>query len=261
MKLIGVARIALGIALAAGSAAPLMAETTPSGYILGPNDNIEISVYGQPDLAVKTRIKADGQVTMPVVGDVDAAGETVASLADKIEQRLRAGGIVKQPIVNVEVQAFVSHAVTVLGALGAPGLYGLDQHYTLTTMIARAGGIRGDGGERVILRRGRDNSVTEFEISALARDGGKDIALQPGDVVFVPQAEQFYVYGQVNAPGSYPIVRDMTIRQALARGGGPTLAGTERRVTLYRAGKNGVDADLDEPVQQGDVLFIKERLF
>jgi len=260
MKLIGVVRTALGILLAAGSAAPLVAETAP-GYVLGPNDQIEISVYGQPDLAVKTRIKADGQVTLPVVGDIGAAGESVQSLADKIEQKLRSGGIVKQPIVNVEVQAFVAHSVTVLGALGSPGLYGLDQPYTLTTMIARAGGVRGDGGERVILRRGRDNAVTEYEMTALARDGGKDILLQPGDVIFVPQAEQFYVYGQVNSPGSYPIIGDMTVRQALARSGGPTLAGSERRVTLYRGEAKGVEADLDAPIRKGDVLFVKERLF
>lgn len=260
MKAIGMARTALAFLLAAGMTAPLMAQNG-SGYILGPDDQIEISVYGQPDLTVKTRIKSDGEITLPLVGDVEARGETVQSLADKVEQRLRSGGIVKQPIVNIEVQAFVSRSVTVLGALASPGLYGLDQPYTLTTILARAGGIRGDGGERVLLRRGHDNAITEFEIASLARDGGKDILLQPGDVVFVPVAEQFYVYGQVNAPGSYPIIGDMTVRQAIARGGGPTLAGTERRVTLYRSGKNGVEANLEAPIQKGDVLFVKERLF
>jgi polysaccharide biosynthesis/export protein len=260
MKGTSFGRTALAILLAAGAAAPLMAQGS-SGYILGPDDQIEVSVYGQPDLTVKTRIKADGEITLPLVGDVAASGETVQSLADKVEQKLRSGGIVKQPIVNIEVQAYVNRAVTVLGAVASPGLYGLDRPQTLTTLLARAGGVRGDGSERVVLRRGGGASVTELEIASLARDGGKDVAMQPGDVVFVPIAEQFYVYGQVNSPGSYPIIGDMTVRQALARGGGPTLAGTERRVTLYRAGKNGVEADLESPVRKGDVLFVKERLF
>lgn len=259
MKGIGMTRTALAALVAAGMAAPLMAQSS-SGYILGPDDQIEVSVYGQPDLTVKTRIKSDGQITLPLIGDVEATGETVQSLADKVEKQLRSGGIVRQPIVNIEVQAFVNRAVTVLGAIASPGLYGLDRPQTLTTMLARAGGVRGDGSERVLLRRGND-SVTEMEIAALARDGGKDVMMQPGDVVFVPVAEQFYVYGQVNSPGSYPIVGNMTVRQALARGGGPTLAGTERRVTLYRAGKNGVEADLEGPVHKGDVLFVRERLF
>jgi polysaccharide export outer membrane protein len=231
------------------------------GYILGPEDQIEVLVYGQPDLSVKTRIKADGGITVPVIGPVKAAGRTPQALAEAIATQLRSGGVVKQPIVNVEIGNYVSRTVTALGAIGTPGIYPLDYPQTISTLLARAGGVRLDGSERVTLRRAGENGVRSLEVAALAADPKLDIELRPGDVVFVPPAEQFFIYGQVGAAGTYPIIANMTLRQALARGGGPTLAGSERRITLYRQGQAPMEADLEASVRKGDVIFVRERVF
>ncbi|WP_243395669.1 polysaccharide biosynthesis/export family protein [Sphingomonas oleivorans] len=239
---------------------PAHAQTDP-GYILGPEDQIDIFVYGQPELTVKTRVKSDGAVTLPVIGSMRASGQTVQGLADGIATRLRSGGVVKQPVVNVEVAAYVSRSVTVLGALSVPGIYPLDRPQTLSSMLARAGGVRSDGSDRVTLRRAGEADIRSLEIASLASDPKADVQLKPGDVLFVPQAEQFFIYGQVGAPGAYAISSRMTLRQALARGGGPTLAGTERRITLYRQGQRPAEADLEAAVRKGDVLFVRERIF
>src|SRR4051794_7813225 len=73
------------------------------GYILGPDDTISVTVFGQPEAGTQTRIKPDGTIVMPLIGNVQAAGQTVISLADLITKKLTAGGFFKQPFVNVEV--------------------------------------------------------------------------------------------------------------------------------------------------------------
>ena len=78
--------------------------------------------------------------------------------------------------------------------------------------------------------------------------------------MFVPEPEQFYIYGQVNAPGAYPLRSGMTLRQALARGGGLTPSGSAKRLTLYR-GEQKLKQSLDTVLQAGDVVVIGERLF
>jgi polysaccharide export outer membrane protein len=76
----------------------------------------------------------------------------------------------------------------------------------------------------------------------------------------------FYVYGEVNRPGSYRLERGMTLRHALARGGGPTQRGSERNLRLHRRGADHAihliaDPRLDEPVRPEDVLHVGESLF
>jgi len=89
----------------------------------------------------------------------------------------------------------------------------------------------------------------------------KDPLLEPGDTLFVPDADSFYIYGQVQKPGSYPILRGMTLRQAIALSGGVTASGSDRKVSLLRPGAKETDANLDLVIRKNDVLIVKERLF
>ncbi len=255
--LIGALSLALALA-AVPAPAPAQA---PAAYVLGPSDQVEVSIYGQPDKGVRTRIKPDGTITLPLVGTVQAAGRDVSSLATEIEQRIKSGGFINNPIVNVEIVGYVSRMVTVLGAVANPGMYPLEVPQTLATIVARAGGIRDGGSDTIVLRRARGNAVERISMAAAAQDASRDVPLHPGDSVFVGPAEIYYIYGQVASPGAYPIRAGMTLRQALARGGGPTLAGTERRVQVYRNRKDKADADLESEIQPDDVLFVRERTF
>jgi polysaccharide export outer membrane protein len=228
-------------------------------YALGPEDQIEVTIYGQPDMPLRLRIKQDGTVTLPLMGSVAAAGETPVGLAEKIRTTLLQGGYLREPRVNVEVTSFVSRSVTLLGAVVRPGIYPLQGAQPLSRVLATAGGQR-DGSETVVLRRG-DAPPQRFPIAALAGGGAGDPSLQPGDLLFVPAAEHFYIYGQVRSPGSFPIRAGMTFRQALSQGGGPNDAGTQNRIRLTRQGQQSEIADLDAPILDGDVMFVRERLF
>lgn len=228
-------------------------------YRLGPDDQIEVTLYGQPNMPLRLRVKQDGTVSLPLMGSVAAAGETPVGLAEKIRGELVAGGYLREPRVNVEVTSYVSRSVTLLGAVVRPGIYPLQGALPLSRVLATAGGQR-EGSETVLLRRG-DAPPRRFAIAALAGGGAGDPPLQPGDLLFVPAAEHFYIYGQVRSPGSFPIRAGMTFRQALSQGGGPNDAGTQNRIRLTRGGEQREIEDLDAAVQDGDVMFIRERLF
>ena len=79
-----------------------------AGYVLGPDDVVEITVLGQPEFTTRARIKANGTVQLPFIGEQKIEGETALSLAPKLAEKLRAGGYYAKPVVNVEVSGFAS---------------------------------------------------------------------------------------------------------------------------------------------------------
>lgn len=235
------------------------AATAASGYRLGPDDEIKISIYGQPELSVTTRIKPDGTVRLAMLDAFDARGKTTAELADSIAQRYARGGYLQNPSVNVEVSQFVSRFVTVLGNVPNAGNYPLDRGYTVAAMLAKAGGSTATGANAVILTPADGSGPVRISLADMAAGAARTLA--PGDILFVPPAEKVYVYGQVNEPGAFNFVPGQTFRQALALAGGPTLAGSTKRIKVRRGGKEVDDVSLDDAIQPEDVLVIREKLF
>jgi polysaccharide export outer membrane protein len=135
----------------------------------------------------------------------------------------------------------------------------------LTEVLALAGGVPADGSDMITVI-GKSGKV-EYDLRNIVKkgDGSQNINLVGGEIIYVPRAPMFYIYGEAQRPGSYRIERDMTVMQALAMGGGPTARGTQRGVQLHRRNANGVvevlSPELTDLVKQDDVLFIKESLF
>lgn len=245
----------------AAPAPPTKAEQDlAAGYVLGPDDVVEITVLGQPEFATRARIKSNGTIQLPFIGEQKISGETALTLAPKIAEKLRSGGYYSKPVVNVEVSGFASRYVTLLGAIAQPGLQPVDRSYRLSEIIARAGGIRETGADYVTVTRA-DGQQKDYPFERLAAGGpNDDPEVNPGDKIYVPEAELFYIYGQVNAPGVYPLRADMTVRKAIARGGGFTAAGSAKRIKLFRNGQE-TKVDLDMVIKPGDVFVVGERLF
>lgn len=239
----------------------LAADTGSTGYVLGPDDAVQIIVYGQTDASVSTRIKSDGTIVMPLIGTIQVAGTTNITLAKLITEKLSSAGFFKSPIVNVEVAGYVSKSVNVAGRVTTPGIYPLDRPYRALDILLKAGWIRENGASYVYLRR-LGSAEIRLESEGLVRGGpDKDPVLQPGDTLFVPDADNFFIYGQINRPGTFPVLQGMTIRQAMAIAGGVTPTGSANKVGLIRAGGKEVDADLSQQIQKNDVIVVKERLF
>lgn len=242
-------------------AGAMAADPADNGYVLGPDDAIQIVVYGQPDVGITTRIKSDGTIVMPLIGAIKASGYTNIGLAKALADKLTSGGFLKSPIVNIEIGGYVSKSVNVAGRVTAPGIVPLDRPYRALDVLLKTGWIRDNGASYVYLRR-PGSPEQRLDVDGLVRgDSDKDPVLKAGDTLYVPDADQYYITGQVNRPGSLPILPGMTARQALALAGGVTATGSGNKVGLIRGGAKEVDADLNTVIQKNDVIVVKERLF
>jgi len=260
MRLMFLRALALASLLFGATLAMAQGASDP-GYVLGPDDSVQVIVYGQPEFGVQTRIKSDGTIVMPLIGTIKASGMTNITLAKAVTDKLTSNGFLKDPIVNVEIGGYVSKTVNVAGRVATPGIYPLDRPYHALDLLLKAGWIRENGANYVYLRRPGQPEM-RLEVEGLVRgDDTKDPLLRPGDTLYVPDADVYYISGQVNRPGSFAMQPSLTIRQALVLAGGVTPTGSANKVGLIRGNAKEVDADPSQVLQKNDIIVVKERLF
>lgn len=231
------------------------------GYVLGPGDVVEVSVIGRDDFKRRTQIAPDGTIKLPMIGSIKASERSPQELEQDVAMLLQRGGFFAKADVSVEVVTYASRYVIVLGAVGTPGLVPVDRSYRVSEILARVGGVKEGAAEYVVLS---PTSAPERRlplIQVATGSGEQDPVVAPGDKLYVPAADLFFVYGQVNAPGVYPLVTDMTLRKALARGGGLLPSGSERSVKVFREGQELKRVDLGAAIRPGDVIVVGERFF
>ncbi len=251
--------------LAFGLLVSLMAHAE---YLLGPGDMLRVTVYGSPDLTTETRVTQEGTLTFPLLGAVPVGGLSVAQTEKTIASMLEQGSFVKQAQVNIILTQFVSQQVSVLGDVSKPGRYPLEHVSTLVEVLALAGGISPSGSDIVTVLRPHGNQTEkhDYDLPDLLRNGeGVNITINSDDIIYVPRAPMFYIYGEVQRPGQFRLEHNMTVAQALATGGGLTMRGTERGLRIKRRNTAGVletiETKADDLLNKDDVLFVRESLF
>ena len=248
--------VAPPVAPAPGAAAPA---ATSNEYVIGPEDTIEIGVVGTSD-RTRARVYTDGTFQMNMIGTVEASGRTPRQLGAEIAQTLQTGGFYSNPVVDVEGVGFASRYVTVLGAVGSPGLVPINRAYHLSEILARVGGVK-DGAAEYLIVRSETGPERRYMIDKLAAgDAADDPLVAAGDKIFSPTAEVFYMSGQVKSPGTFPIRSNMTVAQAIAKAGGVTESGSDKSVKISRGGKT-LKLGPTAQVEAGDVVTVAERLF
>lgn len=239
-------------------------------YLLGAGDVIRIQVFQSPDLTTEARVSENGIISFPLVGVVRVGGVSPTDVEQLIARRLREGNFLQNPQVTLNVLQFRSQQVSVLGSVGKPGRYALETTgMRLSEVLAMAGGVTDGGADQIVLMTMRDGRMQRHEIDLVqmfaSGDLSVDLPMAAGDVVYVNRAPQFYVYGQVQRPGMYPLDRGLTVAQAIAKGGGLTLRGTDRGVRVHRRYGDRtvqvVEPKLDDPVMAGDLIFVRESVF
>lgn len=238
-------------------------------FTLGPGDIVKISVYGNPDLGIETRVSETGTITFPLIGQVDVNGINSAAAERKIAGLLESGGFLKKPQVNLVVSQIQSRQVSVLGQVNRPGRFPLEGKRSVMDLLALAGGFGPDGGDTISLIRKRDGQVTKtvIDVVEMVRSGelAKDLDLEPNDILYAERSPRFYIYGEVQRPGAFRLERQMTVIQALAVGGGLSPRGTERGIRVKRRGADGkeqiVQVKHDDLLQVDDVVYVKESWF
>lgn len=262
------------LAFAAGPAGaqtspPAAAAATPE-YRLAPGDMVRITVFQNPDLSVETRLTETGSITFPLIGEVNLRGLSPSQAERRIADRLRDGNFVKQPQVSVLVSQVRGNQVSVLGQVGRPGRYPIETgELRLTDLLATAGGVSPAGSDIVTVVGTRGGKPFRVEVD-LPRVFGpdrrnEDVLLQNEDVVWVDRAPSIFIYGEVQRPGAHRLERGLTVLQTLATAGGLTARGTDKGIRLHRRSADGkvqvIQPGMDDPMRDGDVLYVRESLF
>lgn len=247
-----------------------------AAYVIGPQDKLKIVVFEELALSNSFHVGADGTFDYPYIGRVIAAGKTTDQLEDEVTKRL-ADGYVRKPQVTVEIEQFRSRSVFIAGEVRNSTRMPLTGQMTLLEALVQAGWVSAGAGSQVLLTRNAASAgdpapgtapqgPAVLKISLADLQAGKpeaNIFLQEGDSIFVPRAERFYVTGLVKTPGAYAHELGMTVQQALALAGGIADKGSNRGIKVKRR-VNGKDVEvgvgLNDPVQPGDTIIIRQRL-
>ncbi len=270
--------------------APLVAGA--SDYIIGEGDVLAISVWGQQDLQVSAKVRPDGRITIPAIGEVTAANLTVEQLQESLTEKI--GRIVKRPIVTVMVSEITNNRVYVFGGGVSSGVFSLSQRTTLLQLLCQIGqqqpavaaaavpatvpsSVRyADLKNAYVLRKGKKIKRNFYNLFMLG-DTSEDISIEPNDAIFIPSLadRNVYVMGAVNMPRSIEYRDGLTVMGAILEAGGFTKFADQNDTVIYR--KNGDknttipvkakklinsgDLSQNTQLQPGDYIVVKEGIF
>ncbi|MFQ5707991.1 MAG: polysaccharide biosynthesis/export family protein [bacterium] len=225
-------------------------------YKIEPLDKLQISFWEDKDLNTETKVKLNGEIVLPVIGAIRAAGLTPAELGSNIAEKMsRFGKLVSN--VNVAITEFGSKRVFVTGEVKNPGKYSFEVIPNVWEILQEAGGPTSAAmlDQVVIVRREGGGEIIEAQVASALESGelNKLPKVRPGDTINVPGSDEsgggsssplrkrqvVYVFGAVGNPGPHFIEKDMDILEALVKAGGPTNEAKLDEVTyVSKVGKN-----------------------
>jgi polysaccharide export outer membrane protein len=267
--------------------------TTNANYVLGQDDQIIIRAFQAPERADKPiQIPGDGYISLPMVGRMKAAGLSVNQFEEELVERLKT--YVLHPQVSVFVSDYRSQPVSVVGAVGTPGVVQLRGSKNLVEVIAMAGGLKSEAGNTITITRemsmgriplpdAKDGPNGQFSIATVnlrdvmdAHNPQGNILVAANDVIMIPRAQRLYVVGEVARPGAYELNEkdSASVLQVVALAGGLTSKASAKKARiLYRgsntANRSEVNANVkkildgqapDVELHADDILFVPNSL-
>jgi len=258
--------------------------------VIGPDDTVTIVALNVEEISKPWRVGASGELNLPMVGRVTAAGKTVDQLESEIAARLKT--YVKEPQVTIYVSDFKSHPVTVTGAVEKPGTIQLERPAPLFAVLAQSGGIK-DPGPTITISRAVENgdipyksarrsqdgkfSIVELPVQDVLRGHGDsaNIEVRPFDTITVSQEKKpklVYLAGEFNKPGAIELATQDTVSltKALAMAGGLTHTASAKHTVIRHFNDKGQETafayvDLrkvlngeakDLTLSEGDVVLV-----
>lgn len=163
----------------------------PPDYVIGAEDVLDISVWKNIDLSRVVVVRPDGMISLPLVGDIKAAGKSPEELKGSIEKKLREYS--ETAIVSVIVQTVNSYKVFVLGEVKTPGMQVFKANATVLQAITLAGGFTEYASKNniVLIRKMKDGSEEKTrlrfkDLVSIGERENRNFVLKPGDTIFVP---------------------------------------------------------------------------
>jgi polysaccharide export outer membrane protein len=246
-------------------------EANSLALVLGPGDEVEVNVYGAPDLSAHSRVSADGNISMPLIGYVRIGGLSDSEAEGAIEAKLRHDNVLNDPQVSVYVKDYGSSGISVAGEVAKPGFYSALGPHRLFDVLQEAGGTTDKAANQVVIsHRGQEDATTLSISKNPAEMAASNVDLKPGDTVVVPKAGIVYVLGEVTRPGGYVLnaTGGVTVLQVVAVAGGTThVASAGKTRLLHRTGTGFQEQQInlkkllrgkahDVSVQNDDILFV-----
>lgn len=235
-------------------------------YLIGASDVIEIKIEDAPELSGTFRLNSKGTLMLPTIGQVSAEKTTTEELSRTIAEKLR-GNYLMNPIVSVKVKQSNSRTFFIQGAVRRPGIFQIEGRPSLLKLITIAGGLADNYGSTAYIMREKkqsndlvntaetlapivpedsdstqttkENSV-EYELikaninNLLRGNLEQNIIIASGDIVHIPQADIFFVAGEVKSPGSFQLREGTTLRQAIALAQGTNFEGNLDQSVIFR---------------------------
>jgi polysaccharide export outer membrane protein len=228
-----------------------------SGTMIGPDDGVTIVALGAEDISKTWRVSSTGELTLPMVGKIHAAGKTTEQLERELTSRLR--HFIREPEVTVYISEFRSETVTVEGAVTKPGRIQTEGQKTLLDVLMMAGGTKSPGPTVKVTRASRYGNIplpevrrdlegTSSSVELPVKDvldastAAANLIMQPDDVVSVSTQQRLvYILGEVNHTGAVELVTQdsVSIVQVLASAGGMTKIAAPARTTILRKDSEG----------------------
>jgi polysaccharide export outer membrane protein len=245
---------------------------------IGPGDELEVSVYGVPELSQHVRVSSAGDIDLALVGAVHVAGLASDEAEALVEQRLVDGSFVTKPHVTIYVKEYTTQAVSVAGEVNKPGAYPALGTRRLYDAFMQAGGLTQTAGRTVTIAHAGQASPNVVSLSSdPAKSAQANIEILPGDTIFVSKAPIVYVIGEVTKPGGYvlPDAKDgdvaspeLTVMRLIALASGPIHGAALNQSKIIRRSANGIQElpislkkimagkSPDLPLQAEDILYI-----
>lgn len=246
--------------------APVNEVPVPSGYVVGPGDQLNVQLFGNQNRTMTLTVTREGTVSFPELGPINVAGLTFSDAKQTIENR-----VAQQMIgvrANVSMGDLRGIRVFVLGEAKLPGSYTVSGLATVTTALFASGGVKPIGSLRDIQlkRQGRVVGRLDLYDLLIRGDTSDDSRLLPGDVIFIPPVgPTVSVEGEVKRPAIYELRGEETVAQVIEMAGGLTPESDPARASLTRiesGGRRVLPVNLSDgtsggaAVRNGDVLRV-----
>jgi protein involved in polysaccharide export with SLBB domain len=238
-------------------------------YVIGPGDELRLQIWGQVNQHGSFVVDRTGSISLPEVGTIHVAGLQFSQVSDFLKSQL--GRVYRNFDLNVNLGQLRSIQIFVVGQARQPGSYTIGSLSTLLNALFASGGPLPQGSLRDIQVKRGTETVTHFDLYELLLHGdkSKDVRLEPGDVIFIPDVgPQVAVLGSVTTPAIFELQHEKSFNQVIALAGGLTnvAAGSQVRVErIYNhAQRSEMDIDLTTedsgPVQNGDIVSVSSIL-
>jgi polysaccharide biosynthesis/export protein len=232
--------------------------TQKKAYVFGPEDDLDISVWENPDLKSRMPVRPDGFISFPLIGDVLAQGLTPAQLKEKIAGRLKK--FITDPIVTVVVKKINSIKISVAGEVNEPDSYQVNRPITLLHLFALAQGFteKADLKRSYLLRNGKKLGIDFFAL-VKQDDFSQNIWLQSGDLIFIHDNfdGRINIMGEIKLPQVVSFQEGMTVLDAILMANGLTDIAKPEGTKVYRKNRSPDGSSKIQiiPVEMGRVIF------